>query len=312
MAVLGVDVGGTKTLLVRLSDDGAVESRQVFRTPDGGEEELVARLCEIVESALDSDVDRIGVCLPGMVNHEAGVLLYAPQPEMRAAHLGPALTHNFRRPVVLNNDANAAVWAEFMFGAGRGHQNVLGIFVGTGVGCGVIVGGVPLRGAHGIAAEVGMMIVGVRARGGFRQLGSGTAIVAEGRERFRRLRRQELHQRGIDPESLTGEALMKLAQRGDPVARAAFVKVGEDLGSGIGTLINIFDPSVVIVGGGASAAGELLLEPARRSAVAHTYAVEERPRVPIVVAELGIAASAIGAAYLALTPSQKHIEGWPA
>lgn len=300
VSVIGVDIGGTKTLIVRLNEAWEVESQRTVPTPDADATELSLAIAEHLSDDLDGAVSCVGVCLPGMVDVATGTLAYAPKPAIRQADIRGRLRTLLPCGVVVSNDANAATWAEFCLGAGRGAKTVLGVFVGTGVGLGVVTNGELLLGAHGFAAEVGMMTVGVQSYGRLRQLGSGSAIGERGRATIRRLQSEGYAAyAGLDVDSLTGEDLMHMAQAGDQAATDAFTRVAEDLGSGVGILINLFDPTVVVVGGGAAESGDLLLAPLRRSAERHLYAAEERPRIPVVAARLGSAASAMGAAHLA-------------
>jgi glucokinase len=193
-------------------------------------------------------------------------------------------------------------------GAGRGHRYVLLVGVGTGIGGGLVADGKLYRGAHGFATEIGHIVVepggplcGCGNHGCWEQVASGTAITREGRSAVTRHGHSLLAElAGHDPARLTGRMVTEAARRGDPAARGILSEVGHRLGEGIAGLVNVLDPEVVIVGGGASDAGDLLLEPARMAYRMTVEAYEHRPDVPIVEAELRNDAGAIGAALIAL------------
>jgi glucokinase len=211
-------------------------------------------------------------------------------------------------PTVVENDNNAAAWGEHRFGAGRGRRHLLFVGVGTGIGGGIIIDGALLRGAHGFAAEIGHFVVqpdgercGCGNRGCWETVASGTAISREAREAVTRHAHSRIAElAGGDPRRATGATVTQAANDGDPAARGILAEVGHRLGEGIGGLVNILDPELVIVGGGAAQAGDLLLEPARMAFRATVEAPDHRPTVPIVQAELGPDAGVIGAATLAL------------
>ncbi len=180
--------------------------------------------------------------------------------------------------------------------------------VGTGIGGGIVADGRLFRGAHGFAAEIGHIIVepggpvcGCGNRGCWEQVAAGRAIDRRGREAAREHPRSLLATlAGGEPEKVTGAVVTEAAKRGDDVARSILTEVGRRLGEGIAGLVNVLDPEVVVVGGGAIDAGDLLLEPARAAFVDAIEAPEHRPVVPILAAELGNDAGAVGAAALAL------------
>jgi glucokinase len=221
--------------------------------------------------------------------------------------LADRLREGFDLPVVVDNDGNAAAWGEHRFGAGRGASEMLMVTVGTGIGGGLVTGGRLFRGAHGFAAEIGHIIVepngplcGCGNRGCWEQVASGRAIGRMGRAAGAEHPESLLVElAGGDPASVHGPVVTEAARRGDPMAVEILSEVGRRLGEGIAGLVNVLDPELVVVGGGASQAGDLLLEPARRAFDASVEAVDHRPRVPLVAAALGNDAGAIGAADLA-------------
>lgn len=292
MTLMGVDVGGTKTLAVRVQANGEVIARRNVSTPQGSALELVDHVAALLTDLHDGSVAAWGVALPGMVDTGRGVLVYAPRPLLRSVPFRDMLAKRTGLRVHVHNDANAAAWAEYSIGAGVGDDNMLSVTVGTGVGCGAIVHGRLLGGAHGFAAEIGTMSVDGHA---LEDVASGTAIVRLAREACikgsLRLR--------VDSSLITGQMVTAAARDGDVTARGILARVGTELGIGIATLVNILDPSLVVVSGGAAEAGHLLLDAARRSCSSVTYGQRERPPVRIVHAKLGSEASAVGAALLA-------------
>jgi glucokinase len=194
---------------------------------------------------------------------------------------------------VVENDANAAAFAEAAMGSAAGSADVLMVTVGTGLGSGLVLGGELYRGHHGFAGEAGHMTVVVDgrpcpcgSRGCWERYASGTALVAQYLER------------GGDPE-LDGPAIGRLAAGGDAVAEAALTDVGEWLGRGLASLVAVLDPEVIVVGGGVSESGNRLLEPARHHMRANLTGADRRPAPEIRQAALGNDAGVIGAAMLA-------------
>jgi len=200
-----------------------------------------------------------------------------------------------------------AAWGEFRFGAGTGTRDLLVVTVGTGIGGGIVIGGELYRGANGLAAEIGHIIVepggplcGCGNRGCWEQVASGRAIERLGRQAAAAQSGSVLaRMAGGDPSTLTGPDVTKAAREGDPLATGILEDVGRRLGQGIAGLVNVLDPDAVVIGGGAADAQDLLLEPARRAFHAAVEAPTHRPQVPVLPAQLGNDAGAIGAADLA-------------
>jgi glucokinase len=305
---VGIDVGGTKILGVRAARDGSVLDRIEASTPADDEEGTLAAMVEVGAGLTTSEVLALGVGAAGMVDHGEGVLRFAPNLAWRNLAIAARMREALGIPVLLDNDANTAAYGEFRFGAGRGYRHVLLVTVGTGIGGGIVSDGALLRGAHGFAAEIGHIVVqpdgprcGCGNHGCWEQLASGTAIGRLGRERARGHPGSNLSRlAGGDPEAISGRVVTEAALGGDETAIGVLSDVGRWLGVGIAGLVNVLDPQVVVVGGGAMVAGDLLLEPAREAFVAHVEGVDYRPRVPLVAAQLGPDAGAVGAAALAL------------
>ena len=297
---VGVDVGATKTLAVRLGPDAQVLARAQRPTRAGTADELIAGIAQLAREVSDQSVTGVGVGLPGMMRSGSGALSYAPTFAFGPAEVGSGLRERLGLPVVCDNDANAAAWAEHRLGAGTGRTTAL-VTVGTGLGCGIVVDGRLLRGAHGFAAEVSHLIVEPGGEPCECGLHGCFGIEATGWAITLRARRagKPLEFWGVARESeLTGEVVTRAAQAGEPLAAAILARTGELLGRGLAALANLLDPDVLVVGGGAGDAGELMLGPARASFQQRFYAAARRPSVPIVAARLGSDAGAIGAALL--------------
>jgi glucokinase len=223
--------------------------------------------------------------------------------------LDAQLTDLLGLPVVIENDANAAAWGEAAFGAGRGHDHLLIVTVGTGIGGGIVVNGNLYRGGFGTAAEIGHMRVvpeghlcGCGARGCFEQYASGSALMRHAREAISatpELARNLLALGNGTLDGLTGKHITEAAQNGDPVALAAFNTTAHFLGAGIASLCVILDPTRVVIGGGVVEAGEILLAPTRESMMRHMPFAGKHPYPDIVPAELGNEAGLVGVADLA-------------
>jgi glucokinase len=323
--VIGIDIGGTKVAgaLVRgrLTGPGA-RSRAGVETPDVLDRFTVLTDVSSAQACVDGvvaciadlehgsgRVEGIGVGVASMVDFAAGRVVESVNLPLADVPLRDHLEGRFGVPVVVDNDATAAAVGEHAFGAGVGTREMLMLTLGTGVGGGIISGGRPLRGTSGAAAELGHIVIDVNGpdcpakcpgRGCLEAYVAGPAMGAAAVAAAR-----------LEPDSALGRALASgrtvdsrllssLARDGDAGATAVLERVGEYLGAGLVTLCNIFDPELIVVGGGAAAAGELLLGPARRVLAARGLP-PARDRVRVVPAALGPDAGFIGAAALALT-----------
>jgi glucokinase len=307
---IGVDVGGTKIAAGVVDRTGTVIDEVRVSTPattaEAVERGIVTAVGQLAEK---HRVAAIGVAIAGFVDEKRSLLRFAPNLPMRERPLRDIITAASGLPVVIENDANAAAWGEYRFGGGRGSADVVLLTVGTGLGGGIVLGNRLLRGAFGIAGEVGHVRMvpgglpcGCGNRGCWEQYTSGSALIREARALARTMpdrgaRLLELS--GGDPEGINGRMVTRAAAEGDVAARQLLAEVGRWLGEGIADLANILDPAAVVVGGGVSEAGDLLLEPAREAYAALLSAGDHRPHLRIVAAELGNGAGLIGAADLA-------------
>jgi glucokinase len=286
---VGVDVGGTKATVVRIDAGGEVVAHTRVATPAEDVPALLETMRQAVADVWDDGVSAIGVGAAGLVETGTGRVRYAPNIAWREVDIAAVLS-GFDVAVRVDNDCTVATVGELLAGAGRDVPDFLYVGVGTGIGGGIVCAGAVVHGAHGFAAEIGHIRVepgGVRCgcgqQGCWETVASGSAIDRLGRER-------------IGP-AVSGRDVVDAAHAGDATALTILTEVGTRLGDGIAGLVNVLDPGVVIVGGGAAAgAGDLLLEPARRQARITIEGAGHRPDVPIVPAALGADGAAIGAA----------------
>jgi len=305
---IGVDLGGTKMLLGVL-DSGAEalwESRE--SSAGGSEAELVELLVrEVGEArAARSGVAAIGMGIPATIDFQGGVAISAVNLPIENLPLRDLVEERTGLPAFLDNDANVAALAEQLFGAARGARNAIMLTIGTGVGGGLVLGGEIYRGSTGAGAELGHMTIEMDGplcqgncpnRGCIETFASGTALGREGRAAAEREPDSALGKLLAAGEPVDGRAVTVAAQAGDATAIGVFDLVGKRLGVALASYANIFEPEVIVVGGGVIAAGDLLLEPARSELAAR--ALRPMDRTPVVAAELGEDAGMIGAAAMA-------------
>lgn len=312
---IGVDIGGTKVAGGLVDAHGHVLHRARRNTPHSStspqvvEDTIVAVVEELLGAAGNRPVVAVGVGAAGFVAADRATVVFAPHLSWRHEPLRTALAERIDLPLVIDNDANAAVWAEWRHGAARGETHVMMITLGTGIGGGILTDGKVYRGRYGIAGEFGHMQVvpgGLRCecgnRGCWEQYASGNALVREVRSLATAkspLATDLLERVSGDPRQLTGPLITEAAHAGDQTAVELLTEVGTWLGVGIANLAAAFDPGTFVVGGGVSAAGDLLLEPARETYRRQLTGRGYRPEARIVAAQLGNEAGLIGAADLA-------------
>ncbi|MFJ1702721.1 ROK family glucokinase [Kitasatospora sp. NPDC088346] len=312
LPTIGVDIGGTKVVAGVVDGEGRVLDRVRTETPDKSKsprvvEDVIVEL--VLELADKHDVHAVGVGAAGWVDADRSTVLFAPHLNWRGEPLRDALSERLRFPVIVENDANAAAWAEWRFGAGRGEDHMVMITLGTGIGGAVVRDGYVDRGKYGLAGEFGHMQVvpaGHRCpcgnRGCWEQYSSGNALVREARglvEEESPVVQPLLARAGGTAAGITGPLVTQAARDGDPIAVELLYEVGHWLGVGIANLAAALDPGRFVIGGGVSEAGELLLAPAqdafRRTLTGRGF----RPEAGIVPAALGNEAGLVGAADLA-------------
>lgn len=308
-AAVGVDIGGTKIAAGVVDAQGDVVVRARRDTPRAAEEIAPLVADTIRHLCADAGVDRlpVGVGAAGIIDRD-GVVRYAPNIRWADYPLGAELSGLLEAPVRVHNDANVAAWAEYRAGAGRAAVSaMLMLTVGTGVGGGVVVEDRLLLGGHGLAAELGHIVVleggplcPCGNHGCLEALASGNAIGRTARDEVAAGRvpaDSPLARAG--PGAITGKAVTQAAEAGDEFALGILEQAGFWLGVGIASLTNALDPEVVVVGGGAMEAGELLLAPARRSFAERLMGRAHRPLPPVEHAHLADDAGLVGAALLA-------------
>ena len=314
-SAIGIDIGGTKVAGGVVDAEGRILRRTRRDTPHRStspavvEDTIVDCVAELLGTPEGRGVAAVGVGAAGFVAADRATVAFAPHLSWRDEPLRDALAGRLALPVTVDNDANAAAWAEATYGAARGHSHVVMITLGTGIGGGLVIDGRVQRGRYGIAGEFGHMQVvpeGLRCecgnRGCWEQYASGNALVREARsliEAGSPVVQDLLARLGGEPARLTGPAITEAAQAGDPTSRELLAEVGAWLGTGMANLAAALDPGLFVVGGGVSAAGELLLGPARESFRRHLTGRGHRPEAEVVRASLGADAGLIGAATLA-------------
>jgi glucokinase len=309
-----VDIGGTKVAAGVVDEHGTIIATTHRDTPADDvsriENAIVAAVGELTSRY---DVEAVGIGAAGFIDAQRSTVMFAPNLAWRDEPLQASLARQLGLPVVVENDANAAAWAEVRFGAGRGASHVVTVTVGTGIGGGIVVNGQLLRGQFGAAAEIGHVIVvpegrrcGCGLRGCWEQYASGRALVREAHELARACPGMAEELLGLADgrtENITGEMITQAAAAGDVAALRCFEVVGTWLGRGLSGLAAILDPGLFIIGGGVSAAGDVLRAPASTAFAASLTGREYRPVAELRIAELGPQAGLVGAADLARHPS---------
>jgi glucokinase len=308
---IGVDVGGTKVLAGAVTPDGTVIAKARRETPADDVGRTLEFIIEVIRELVHSyPAGAVGIGAAGWIDESRSRVLFAPNLAWRDEPLRDRIAEQVGLPVVVENDANVAAWAEFRFGSAAEVTDSMALFtVGTGIGGGIVLRGDLWRGAHGMAAEMGHMRVvpsgrlcGCGRTGCLEQYASGSALVKTARERAvadptTAPRLMELA--GGRVEAINGPLVTKAAREGDPAARQAFAEVGRWLGSGMADVVQLLDVEIVVVGGGVIDAGELLLAPARAEFIDQLAARGSLPVAPVVAARMGNMAGVVGAADLA-------------
>jgi len=291
---LGIDIGGTKIAGARVSPEGQVLSLLTRKTLPDSPEEIIAAVADLVNELDAGDtIHTVGVAAAAFLNRDRDLIYLAPNISWRDFPISRVLHEALGRPVVVENDANAAGWAEYRFGAGRDARSMMMLTLGTGVGGAVVTEGQLLVGGFGAGAELGHIIIepggrlcGCGNRGCLEQYASGTALVREARERLGR-------------DDVSSSELMELFQAGSPEAFDALEAIAQALGQGIASLVAVTDPDIIVIGGGVAAAGDVLTESITRHFIQAYGPSSRRPVAQIVPAQLGNTAGAVGAADLA-------------
>jgi glucokinase len=252
--VIGVDLGGTKILAGVVDDEGHVERRREHPTPTASQEELLAGLDAAVEELLSDEIAAVGFGIPSPIDQRSGRALQAVNIPLGDIDFRSRMAERFGLPVGIENDANAATYAEFRFGAGRDVEDMVMLTLGTGCGGGAVIDGRLFRGwaefGHIVIVYDGLPCQGsCTGRGHLEPYVTGVAATKLAQEEF--------------GPAVDAHRLVRLASEGEQRAVEILDGIGRHLGAGIGTLVNIFNPELVVIGGGFAAAGDFILDPAR-------------------------------------------------
>jgi glucokinase len=310
MHAVGVDIGGTKVAAGVVDEEGEILARCRRQTPAGSAEAATDAIVDLVRDlASEHEVEAVGLGAPGFVDAGRSTVLFTPNLPWREEPLREIVEKRCGLATVVENDANAAAWAEARFGAGRGEPYVVLLTIGTGIGGGLVLDGRLYRGRFGVAAEIGHLNVvpdgrlcGCGNKGCWEQYASGRALIREAQELARRSPEQAqrlLELSGGRPEGIAGRMVTEAAQAGDPVALRSFEMLARWLGHGMADLAAILDPGLFVLGGGVCEAGDILLAPTAAEYEARLTGHSHRPLAEVRLAELGPEAGIVGAADLA-------------
>ena len=307
METIGVDLGGTKALVGVLDGTEVLyESREA--STGQSEDELVELLVREVSAAREArpGAKAVGLGIPATIDHDRGIAVSAVNLPLSDLPIRDLIEARVGLPVVVDNDGNVAALAEYLYGAGREKPNIVMLTVGTGIGGGLVLGGEIYRGASGAGAELGHTVIQADGppcqgncpnHGCVEALASGTALGREGLAAAESAPDSALGKLLAAGEKVDGTAVTRAALAGDETAVGVFELIGGRLGVACSSFANIFQPDAIVVGGGVIAAGDLLLDPARREV--RERALNPMNRTPILEATLGNDAGVIGAAALA-------------
>jgi glucokinase len=313
--ILGVDLGGTKILTAVTNSQGKMLSRDHSITPAlKGDEAVIQSILESAHRTLKQadfaieEITAIGVGAPGLSNPETGILFTSPNlPGWRDVPLRDIIQKRLGKQTFVINDANAAALGEFYFGAARGVRNFIYITLSTGIGGGIVIDGKIYSGTIGAAGEVGHMTIDDKGpickcgnRGCWETLASGTALAREARHRIEEgVQTSILEYAEGDMENVTAQVVHSAAEQGDSLAKELIAQTGYYVGVGLANLLNIFNPDLIVIGGGLSNIGDMLLKPAFKTAGERAYK-EAFQAVRFASAELGRNSGVLGAAAFAL------------
>lgn len=309
--VIGIDAGGTK-LLGGVVDEELVVYHRVHRRWRGeSRQETLDIFADAVEEirAAAPDVEAVGFGIPALVERETGRAAWSNHLPLEDVPFRDLMSERLGLPVFVDNDSNVALLAEARRGAARGRRHAVLVALGTGIGSGLLLDGRLYRGAHGFGAELGHLVVDYQGeqdcpgacpgRGCLEVLAAGNRIGRDGRAMAELRPDSALGRRLAAGKDVDGAIVTELAHDGDEAAREVLATVGQRLGYGLVSVVNALNPEVIVIGGGAVAAGEMLLEPAR-AVVAERALPPARERVRIVAAHFGSESAMLGAALMAL------------
>lgn len=307
---IGVDIGGTKILAGVVDEGGAIVASVLRPTAKRDAHAVLAQVGDLIaELRIDHAVVAVGLGIAAGVSSDRSFVYFAPNLVWADVPVGDIVRSSTGLPVVVENDGSAAAWGEYRFGAGRDVQDFVMITLGTGIGGGHVVDGFLVRGAHGLANEVGHMNVvpdgrrcGCGRRGCWEQYASGSALLRMARDLAaeHRTRATVLLDMGDGtPEGVLGAHVTAAARAGDSVAQRAFAEFGNWVGRGLADLTAIIDPEMFVIGGGVSKAADLFIADAQEVLQERIFGGRSRPKPLIRIATAGNAAGLVGAADLA-------------
>ena len=308
MHAIGIDIGGTKIAGALVDENGSIVRELRVPTPANDTKALTQAVASLINDLAEGqDVVGAGIAAAGFIDADQANIVYAPNLSWRNEPFKANVEALVSVPVILENDANAAGWAEYRFGAGRGYRHMVMLTIGTGVGGAVIADAHMLRGGFGIAGELGHIrlvpdgrLCGCGQHGCLESYGSGSALLRSARELAASSDSLGQRLRELEQENgqLTGTEVYQAIVEGDAGALHLLRELGSWIGQAIGSLVAVLDPEIVVIGGGVSAAGDLLLNPIREAYLAHLPARGFRPELKIAAAEFVNDAGVVGAADL--------------
>ena len=306
---IGIDIGGTKVLGGVVDASGKIIESARRVTPAAGGKELIATIVELIKELNSKhEIAGIGICVAALISADQGTIVGAPNiANLSELNFVAEIKKVFDLPVIAENDANAAMWAEYKFGSAKGFNPVMFFIIGTGMGGGLVIDGKLFRGANGIGAEFGHMIVlpkgilcGCGAQGCIEQYASGSALMRYAKDAITAdpTAGKALLDAAGGINNLTGEILTEAAKNGDQLAISAFNKQADWLGSACASYTLLLDPQAIVVGGGVVQAGELFLAPVRAAMEKYMPFAGTHLLPKVIAAKFGNDAGVIGAADL--------------
>jgi len=304
---IGIDIGGTKISAGVVDSSGNLIDSSKCSTPAEGGKELISSVVNLVkELNKKHEIRGIGISIAALISSDYGTIVGAPNiANLSKLNFVNEIKEEFKLPIIVENDANAAMWAEFKFGNAKGLNPVMFFIIGTGVGGGLVIDGKLFKGANGIGAEFGHMCVvpngllcGCGAKGCIEQYASGGALIRYANEALLANPDKSEEVLSFGEGKLSGTALTKAAKAGNELALAAFSKQADWLGLACASYSLIIDPQAIIIGGGVVDAGELFLAPVRAAMRKYMPFAESHVPPKIIAAKFGNDAGLIGAADL--------------
>jgi len=304
---IGIDIGGTKISSGVVDSSGNLIDSSKCSTPAEGGKDLISSVVNLVKELNKKyEIKGIGISIAALISSDYGTIVGAPNiANLSKLNFANEIKEEFKLPIIIENDANSAMWAEFKFGNAKGLNPVMFFIIGTGVGGGLVIDGKLFKGANGIGAEFGHMCVvpngllcGCGSKGCIEQYASGGALIRYANEALLANPDKSEEVLSFGEGKLSGTALTKAAKAGNELALAAFSKQADWLGLACASYSLIIDPQAIIIGGGVVDAGELFLTPVRAAMRKYMPFAESHVPPKIIAAKFGNDAGLIGAADL--------------